>query len=37
MWKGWVDLNRLDGCGAVEYDEDRAMVSLIFFLMHVNN
>lgn len=27
IWKGWIDLNRLDGSGAIEYDEERARVS----------
>lgn len=26
-WRGWVDLQRLDGIGYMEYDEERAMVS----------
>jgi Core binding factor beta subunit len=25
-WKGWVDLERLDGVGCLEYDEDKAQV-----------
>ncbi|KAG8437660.1 hypothetical protein GDO86_008392 [Hymenochirus boettgeri] len=24
MWKGWIDLQRLDGMGCLEFDEDRA-------------
>ena len=27
VWKGWIDLHRLDGVGSVEYDEERANVS----------
>ncbi|XP_071817194.1 core-binding factor subunit beta-like isoform X1 [Apostichopus japonicus] len=25
-WRGWVDLQRLDGIGYIEYDEERAMI-----------
>ncbi|XP_059473776.1 protein big brother-like [Neocloeon triangulifer] len=25
-WKGWVDLERLDGVGCLEYDEDKAQI-----------
>lgn len=24
MWRGWIDLERLDGVGCLEYDEKRA-------------
>ncbi|KAA8590498.1 hypothetical protein FQN60_014432 [Etheostoma spectabile] len=24
IWKGWIDLQRLDGMGLLEYDEERA-------------
>ncbi|XP_078256637.1 core-binding factor subunit beta isoform X3 [Rhinoraja longicauda] len=24
IWKGWIDLQRLDGMGCLEFDEDRA-------------
>ncbi|XP_056384130.1 core-binding factor subunit beta [Hyla sarda] len=24
MWRGWIDLQRLDGMGCLEFDEDRA-------------
>uniref|UniRef100_A0A6Q2ZJI6 Core-binding factor subunit beta n=1 Tax=Esox lucius TaxID=8010 RepID=A0A6Q2ZJI6_ESOLU len=24
IWKGWIDLQRLDGMGCLEYDEERA-------------
>lgn len=27
VWKGAIDLRRLDGTGRLEYDEDRAQVS----------
>jgi Core binding factor beta subunit. len=26
-WRGWLDLERLDGVGCLEYDEEKAMVS----------
>ncbi|KAL4235476.1 hypothetical protein ACF0H5_007112 [Mactra antiquata] len=26
VWKGWMDLNRLDGVGCIEFDAERAMV-----------
>lgn len=26
IWKGWIDLHRLDGMGYLEYDEERAQV-----------
>ena len=26
QWKGWVDLQRLDGTGCLEFDEERAKV-----------
>lgn len=26
VWKGWMDLNRLDGVGSIEFDAERAMV-----------
>lgn len=26
-WKGWLDLERLDGVGCLEYDEDTAQVN----------
>jgi len=26
MWKGWINLNRLDGMGMIEYDEERAQM-----------
>lgn len=25
-WRGWVDLERLDGVGCLEFDEERAAV-----------
>ncbi|XP_017938042.1 core-binding factor subunit beta [Manacus vitellinus] len=24
IWKGWIDLQRLDGMGCLEFDEERA-------------
>lgn len=27
IWKGWIDLQRLDGMGYLEYDDERAQVS----------
>uniref|UniRef100_A0A8C9SUU6 Core-binding factor subunit beta n=1 Tax=Scleropages formosus TaxID=113540 RepID=A0A8C9SUU6_SCLFO len=26
IWRGWIDLQRLDGMGCLEYDEERAQV-----------
>uniref|UniRef100_A0A671KRF5 Uncharacterized protein n=1 Tax=Sinocyclocheilus anshuiensis TaxID=1608454 RepID=A0A671KRF5_9TELE len=26
IWKGWIDLQRLDGMGCLEYDDERAQV-----------
>ncbi|XP_064599092.1 core-binding factor subunit beta-like [Liolophura sinensis] len=26
VWRGWVDLNRLDGVGSLDYDSERAQV-----------
>jgi hypothetical protein len=26
-WKGWLDLERLDGVGCLEYDEEAAQVN----------
>ena len=28
VWRGWVDLHRLDGVGSLQFDEDRAEVRL---------
>jgi len=25
-WRGWIDLERLDGCGCLEYDEERGRI-----------
>lgn len=30
IWKGWIDLQRLDGMGYLEYDDERAQVSRPF-------
>lgn len=27
IWRGWIDLHRLDGMGYLEYDEERAQVT----------
>lgn len=27
IWRGWIDLHRLDGMGYLEYDDERAQVS----------
>lgn len=27
IWRGWIDLTRLDGMGYLEYDEERAQVT----------
>ncbi|KAG8012856.1 Core-binding factor subunit beta, partial [Nibea albiflora] len=27
IWRGWIDLQRLDGMGFLEYDEERAQVT----------
>ena len=29
VWKGWLDLQRLDGAGYLEFDEDKAKVSVL--------
>lgn len=26
IWRGWIDLHRLDGMGCLEYDDERAQV-----------
>ena len=38
VWKGWLDLQRLDGAGYLEFDEDKAKVSQSnnFFLAFVD-
>lgn len=28
-WRGWIDLERLDGVGCLEYDEEQAVVSFL--------
>ncbi len=30
IWRGWIELIRLDGTGCLEFDEDRARVSTSF-------
>ncbi|XP_047740659.1 protein big brother-like, partial [Hyalella azteca] len=32
-WRGWLDLERLDGLGVVEYDEESALVSLVIIII----
>lgn len=27
IWRGWIDLQRLDGMGYLEYDDERAQVT----------
>lgn len=36
-WKGWIDLQRLDGMGCLEFDEDRAQVSTLKLDMVLSN
>jgi hypothetical protein len=31
-WRGWIDLERLDGVGCLEYDEDKAQVLSQLFI-----
>ncbi|XP_020949712.1 core-binding factor subunit beta isoform X2 [Sus scrofa] len=39
IWKGWIDLQRLDGMGCLEFDEERAQVlsSLPMFRVPLKN
>ncbi|XP_047645685.1 core-binding factor subunit beta isoform X1 [Phacochoerus africanus] len=39
IWKGWIDLQRLDGMGCLEFDEERAQVlsSLPVFRVPLKN
>ena len=32
IWRGWIDLQRLDGAGWLEYDEERAQVGSSYIL-----
>lgn len=32
-WRGWVDLERLDGVGCLEFDEERAAVSVSLIMV----
>ena len=34
VWKGWIDLQRLDGAGCLEFDEHRARVGVEVFLLY---
>nr|AIN44164.1 core binding factor beta subunit isoform 7 [Danio rerio] len=27
IWRGWLDLHRLDGMGCLEYDDERAQLN----------
>ena len=36
IWRGWVDLQRLDGTGCLEFDEDRARVSYCHYVNFVH-
>jgi len=33
QWKGRINLEKLDGIGCLEFDEERAMVWYIIFLL----
>lgn len=35
IWRGWIDLQRLDGMGYLEYDEERAQVIQQGLLLHI--
>lgn len=35
IWKGWIDLQRLDGMGCLEFDEERAQVGQLQALLSV--
>lgn len=35
IWKGWIDLQRLDGMGCLEFDEERAQVGRHQTLLNV--
>lgn len=40
IWRGWIDLQRLDGMGCLEYDDERAQVQIsncLLFLMYIRN
>ena len=28
IWRGWIDLHRLDGIGCIEFDSERAEVKM---------
>ena len=32
IWKGWLDLHRLDGIGSIEFDVERATVSITYHI-----
>lgn len=33
-WRGWIDMDRLDGVGCVEFDEEAARVSHFKYYYH---
>lgn len=40
IWRGWIDLQRLDGMGCLEYDDERAQVQMsnyFLFLVYIRN
>lgn len=36
IWKGWIDLQRLDGMGYLEYDDERAQVSPVLLFTQMS-
>ncbi|KAK9510008.1 hypothetical protein O3M35_004883 [Rhynocoris fuscipes] len=36
-WRGWIDLERLDGVGCLEFDEDRASTFINSFIFKLFN
>lgn len=32
VWKGWIDLQRFDGVGYLEFDEDKVKVSFNIYI-----
>lgn len=35
IWRGWIDLHRLDGMGCLEYDDERAQVRPLNMPQHL--
>ncbi|XP_022439226.1 core-binding factor subunit beta isoform X1 [Delphinapterus leucas] len=33
IWKGWIDLQRLDGMGCLEFDEERAQLHMVWVML----